>query len=86
MRGSIVEEQVLRPRRKLLVALVEVATVVAEGSRAFRSVADGPDGRAPDPAVCASPGMAFPTDVSQIEKCSKQRCAYPSCSPLPWPP
>jgi hypothetical protein len=57
-------EEIFAPRRKFLVALVEVSAVVAEGSWALGAVADGPDGCAPNPAVCAPPCLSFTIVVS----------------------
>lgn len=56
---SIIEEEVLGPWRELLVTFVKVAAVVAECAWAPWSVANSPDGRAPDVAVCASPCLSL---------------------------
>jgi hypothetical protein len=56
---TIIKEQVLGPRWQLLVSLIEITTVVAEGAWASWSIADSPDGGAPDVAVCASPGLSL---------------------------
>ena len=59
MVGSVVEEEVLRPRWQLFVSLIEVTTIVAEGARATRAITDSPNSSAPDVAVGAAPSMPF---------------------------
>jgi len=56
---SVVVEEILRPRRQLLVAFVEVPAIVAKRARASRSVADSPYCGAPYVAVCAPPGLSL---------------------------
>lgn len=60
MVGSVIEEKILRPRRELLIALIEVTAVVAKGSWAFRSIPDSPNRCTPYPAVRAPPCLSFP--------------------------
>jgi hypothetical protein len=57
--GSLVVEEVFRPRREFLVPLVQVAAVVAEGAWPSWAITNSPHSCAPYIAVCASPCLSL---------------------------
>src|SRR5690242_2387479 len=71
---AIVEEQILGPRWKFLVPFIQVATVVAESAWASWAVANSPDSSAPNVAVCATPSLSLPRNVSVQLRIGCGRC------------